>query len=92
MSNIREMVGQGGRDWREPQPAQGCQCDLCRQLRRDTAAAAIVIIGNTGRIFKQAGNQAAPQGKPEANGAERVLENTIFKMQDADLPSFPVTE
>jgi len=62
----------------EPQPEPDCQCDLCRQRRRNTAAEAIVIIGNTGRIFKQAGNQAAPQGKPEANGAERVLPEIKF--------------
>jgi hypothetical protein len=53
----------------EPQPAPDCQCDLCRQLRQDAAAEAIIVlIGNSRRIFKQDGKDAGNQATGAAVG------------------------
>lgn len=41
-------------------PAHGCQCDLCRQRRQDTAAEAIVTMVETTR------NHFATKTKPSA--------------------------
>ena len=49
------------------QPAPGCQCDVCRQLRRDTAAAAIVtLIETTRRTFGQ-DDKTTAKGQPDAS-------------------------
>jgi hypothetical protein len=32
-------------------PAHGCQCDLCRRMRQDRAAAVVMLIETTRRTF-----------------------------------------
>jgi len=52
--------------YQPPLPTDDCQCDLCRAMRDDFAAAALVrAIEHTLTTIEQTSNNA-PQAKPEA--------------------------
>jgi len=56
-------------------PAHGCQCDLCRQTRADTAAAAIITLVETSRNHfatktEPPAAEAGISGNPTKTGIE----------------------
>jgi len=46
------------------QPANGCQCDLCRAMRQDAAAAAIVELVETTRRTHQPDAENTASARP----------------------------